>query len=93
MNKFDDIIYEDSVKLYGLKKYFDEFTRIDTKEVIEVHLWDEYLMFAYIFGMANKVAKQLKDLYPEVPDPEFYLPSQQKNFSHPENSLYCILSF
>ena len=65
-NVMDDIIYEDSVKLYGLKKYFDEFTRIDTKEVIEVHLWDEYLMFAYIFGMANKVAKQLKDLYPEV---------------------------
>ena len=27
---------------------------------------DEYLMFAYIFGIANRVAKQLKDLYPEV---------------------------
>lgn len=65
-NVMDDTIYEDSIQLYGLKKYFDEFTRIDTKEVIEVHLWDEYLMFAYIFGIANRVAKQLKDLYPEV---------------------------
>ena len=37
-----------------------------TKEVMEVKLWDEYLMFAYIFGIADKVAKQLKDLYPEV---------------------------
>lgn len=65
-NVMDDTIYEDSIQLYGLKKYFDEFTKIDTKEVIEVHLWDEYLIFAYIFGIANRVAKQLKDLYPEV---------------------------
>ena len=62
----DDTIYEDSIQLYGLKKYFDEFTKIDTKEVIEVHLWDEYLMFAYIFGIANRVANKLKDLNPEV---------------------------
>lgn len=65
-NVMDDTIYEDSIQLYGLKKYFDEFTKIDTKEVIEVHLLDEYLMLAYIFGIANRVAKQLKDLYPEV---------------------------
>ena len=36
------------------------------KEAIEVKLWDEYLTFAYLFGMADKVAKQFKDLYPEV---------------------------
>lgn len=61
-----DKIYDDSVKLYGLKKYLLEFSKIDTKEVMEVKLWDEYLMFAYLFGIADKVAKQLKDLYPEV---------------------------
>ena len=36
-----------------------------TKEAIEVKLWDEYLMFAYLFGIADKVAKQFKNLYPE----------------------------
>lgn len=65
-NVMDDTIYEDSLKLYGLKLYLDEFSSINTKEVMEVHLWDEYLMFAYIFGTADKVAKQLKNLYPEV---------------------------
>jgi len=39
---------------------------MDTKEVMEVMLWDEYLMFAYLFGIADKVAKQLKNMYPEV---------------------------
>lgn len=64
-NIMDDKIYEDSCKLYGLKMYLDEFSKMDTKEVMEVHLWDEYLMFAYLFGIANKVAKQLKNLYPQ----------------------------
>ena len=65
-NVMDDKIYNDSVELYGLKKFLEEFSRIDTKEVMEVQLWDEYLMFAYLFGIADKVMKQLKDMYPEV---------------------------
>lgn len=73
-NVMDDTIYEDSTKLYGLKKFLDEFSKIDTREVLEVHIWDEYLMFAYIFGIADKVAKQLKNLYPEVlEDPNNYI--------------------
>ena len=65
-NIMDDKIYNDSVELYGLKKYLEEFSKIDTKEVMEVKLWDEYLMFAYLFGIADKVANQLKDMYPEI---------------------------
>ena len=65
-NVMDDTIYNDSKELYGLKLYLQEFSRMNTKEVMEVHLWDEYLMFAYIFGIADKVAAQLKNLYPEV---------------------------
>lgn len=73
-NVMDDTIYEDSTKLYGLKKFLEEFSKIDTREVLEVHIWDEYLMFAYIFGIADKVAKQLKNLYPEVlEDPNNYI--------------------
>lgn len=73
-NVMDDTIYDDSTKLYGLKKFLEEFSKIDTREVLEVHIWDEYLMFAYIFGIADKVAKQLKNLYPEVlADPNNYV--------------------
>lgn len=65
-NVMDDMIYNDSVQLYGLKKYLEEFSRMNTKEVMEVKLWDEYLMFAYLFGIADKVSKQFKNMYPEV---------------------------
>ena len=64
-NVMDDVLYEESKKLYGLKLFLEDFSSIDTKEVIEVQLWDEYLMFAYLFGIADKVAKQLKNMYPE----------------------------
>ena len=67
-NIMDDKIYNDSIQLYGLKKYLEEFSRMDTKEVMEVKLWDEYLMFAYLFGIADKVAKQFKNMYPEIMD-------------------------
>jgi len=39
---------------------------MEDKEAIEVMLWEEYLMYAQIFGVADKVAKQFKKLYPEV---------------------------
>ena len=65
-NVMDDTLYEESTRLYGLKKFLQEFSNIDTKETLEVHLWDEYLMFAYIFGIADKVAKQIKNLYPNL---------------------------
>ena len=62
----DDMIYKDSTELFGLKLFLKEFSDMKSKEAIEVKLWDEYLMFAYLFGMADKVAKQFKDLYPEI---------------------------
>ena len=65
-NVMDDKIYEDSKQLYGLKKFLKEFSSINTKETLEVHIWEEYLMFAYLFGIADQVAKQLKNLYPEL---------------------------
>lgn len=65
-NVLNDEIYEDSKKLYGMKLFLDEFSNIKEREAIEVNLWDEYLMFAYLFGNADKVIKQFKNLYPEI---------------------------
>ncbi len=64
-NVMDETIFEDSKKLLGLKLFLNEFSRINSKEVMEVKIWDEYLMFAYLFGIADKVSKQLKHLHPE----------------------------
>lgn len=60
-------------QMKGLKNYLKEFTLIKEKEPIEVALWDEYLMYAQIFGMADEVAKQFKKLYPEITEQMTYL--------------------
>ncbi len=59
-------LHEEAVHLLGLKKFLLEFSSMDKREIKEVHLWQEYLMFAQILGIADKVAKQLKKLYPEL---------------------------
>lgn len=67
-----DALKEDALKVSGLKKFLNEFTMIKDRESIEVKLWEEYLMFAQIFGIAKKVAKEFKDLYPDVITDEYY---------------------
>lgn len=65
-NVMDDVIYKDSQELYGLKLFLEDFSNIEDKGAIEVHLWEQYLMFAFLFGIADKVAKQFNNIYPEV---------------------------
>ena len=57
---------EEVIKLKGLKKFLEDMTLIDDKKAIEVHMWDEYLIFAQAMGIADKVAKQFKDFHPEA---------------------------
>lgn len=49
----------------GFKKFLQEMSSMDEKEVIEVKLWEEYLIFATILGIADVVEKQLKIRCPE----------------------------
>ena len=64
--QIDDIMMQDAEKMAGLKKFLKEFSVIKEREPIEVNLWQEYLMYAQIFGIADEVASQFKKLYPEV---------------------------
>ena len=57
---------EEAIKMKGLKNFLKEFTLIDKREAIEVTMWEEYLMYAQIFGIADKVAEQFKKLYPDI---------------------------
>lgn len=64
--EIDDSLRREAEQLAGLRKFLLDFSDMKNKEAIEVHLWKEYLMFAQIFGIADKVAKQFKNLYPDV---------------------------
>lgn len=52
-------------EMFGFKKYLQEFTIINERQAREVQLWDEYLVFAQVFGIAESVAEQFQKLYPD----------------------------
>lgn len=62
----DEKLKDEAKKLYGLKKYLVEFSRIEEKEPIEVSIWEYYLIYAQILGIAKEVSSQFKKLYPEL---------------------------
>ena len=62
----DPSMKEEGIKLKGLKNFLEEFSRIDDKTAIEVNMWEYYLIYAQILGIADKVAKQFEKLYPEL---------------------------
>lgn len=49
----------------GFKKFLEDFTLIKEREAKEVALWDGYLIFAALFGIADKVAEEMKRIYPD----------------------------
>lgn len=53
-------------KLLGLKKFLQDFTLIKEKETIEAVLWKEYLVYGALYGIAETVAKQLRDINPQL---------------------------
>lgn len=53
-------------KWKGLKKYMEDFSLLNEKEIPALELWEEYLVYATVFGIADKVIKQLKMVYPQI---------------------------
>lgn len=62
----DSSLMDEAIQLNGMKKFLKDLTLINKREPIEVTLFEEYLIFAQIFGIAKKVAKDFEDLYPNV---------------------------
>lgn len=56
---------QEALHLLGLKKFLQEFTLTKEREAFEAHLWKEYLVYGAVLGVAQIVAKQLKEIAPE----------------------------
>ncbi|MDF2865411.1 MAG: hypothetical protein K0R72_220 [Clostridia bacterium] len=56
----DEYVYEYN-KLLGLEKYLKEYSLIKERYPIELVLWEKYLVFATLFGIADKVSKEFKE--------------------------------
>lgn len=75
---------EQALEIAGLKKYLLDYTLIKDREAIEVTLFEDYLIYAQMLGIADKVAKQFKELYPHM--------IEQTCFNSYDNFYYISLS-
>lgn len=86
-------LFNEGEKLAGLKKFLKELSSIKDKRTIEVKLWEEYLMYAQIFGIAKQVSKELRHLYPEVITEEIsssyiLVDSMSRSYTRSANTAY-----
>ena len=56
---------DEARQVFGLKKYLKEFSLIDERHVQEVSLWKDYMIYATLFGIADQVIKDMKQINPE----------------------------
>ena len=52
-------------QVLGLKKFLKEFTLANERHLSEVSLWNDYLIYAELFGIADQVRKDMEKLNPE----------------------------
>ncbi len=54
--------------IMGFKKFLLDFSLINERGIAETILWQDYLTFAMLFGIADKVIEQFKKVYPKPTD-------------------------
>ena len=61
-------------KWKAFKNFLDDFGTFELKELPEITLWDRYLVYATIFGLADKVEKAMNVHISEINVDEAYTP-------------------
>ena len=57
-------------KWKAFKRFLKDFGRFDEKELPEIALWERYLVYANILGVADKLEKEMKVKLDNIPDYE-----------------------
>jgi len=50
----------------GFRKFLKDYTLVDERRSAEAVVWNDYLVFGALFGIAQKVAKELADVNPQL---------------------------
>ena len=57
---------EDAKQVVGFMRYLQDFSLVGERNMEEVALWKEYLVFASFYGIADQVRKDMKKVAPDV---------------------------
>ena len=70
----DKVEKNEALAVLGFEKFLKEFTLLSERGTMEATLWKDYMVFATLFGISKRVAKELRSMLPEMPvsDVELY---------------------
>lgn len=54
----------------AFRKFLTDFSNLDRAQIPQLILWEYYLVFAVVLGVAREVLRQLPVVYPQIQDPE-----------------------
>lgn len=73
-------------EIYGLKHFLLDFSLIQERGVQETVIWQDYMLYALMLGIADKLEPQIRNLYPEyVPQIQQY--KRYTNYTGYYNSI------
>ncbi|MEL1135688.1 DUF2207 domain-containing protein [Desulfitobacterium sp. THU1] len=76
-------------ELVGFKHYLEDFSLVAERGVQEMPLWQELLSYALLFGIADKVAQQMQEVYPRL-EPEVEQYSQNLSTSYAYSQMMVV---
>lgn len=60
--------YELYTKVLGLKNYIKDYSNLSERELREITIWEDYLIYAIILNNTSKLNKEAKDYYKKICD-------------------------
>lgn len=63
--EYDKQDKESICDVLALERYLKEFTDIKNKDAEQLSQWKEYMVYAQLFGITDRVKKQLKQVWPD----------------------------
>ncbi len=60
-----EYIQRNAADLFGLKAFLNDFSLLNERGMMEVGLWDQYMIYAEFFGLADQVRKEMAKIWPE----------------------------
>lgn len=74
-------LYENLIKF---RNYLEDYSLIEERGTEEVHIWDYFLIYAAIYGISDKVFKNLEKTYPNYSNNSvfsYYMITNSRNYS------------
>lgn len=74
-------LYENLIKF---RNYLEDYSLIEERGIEEVHIWDYFLIYAAIYGISDKVFKNLEKTYPNYSNNSvfsYYMITNSRNYS------------